>query len=98
MIRGMAIIAGLATVTGLSACEPLPAPAAAAPATGAATQPDPISMPGSLASLAAPYQDVSTARLKSDGCYWYTHVGPVETTELPLRTPQGNPICARAPS
>jgi predicted small secreted protein len=47
-----------------------------------------------VAALAAPYQDVSTARiLPSDGCYWYLHEGPVEATLLPLRTAAGRPIC-----
>ena len=31
--------------------------------------------------------------LPEDGCYWYEHVGPVETTMLPLRTAEGRPIC-----
>ena len=48
-----------------------------------------------LAALAAPDQDVATARLRpEDGCYWYRHAGRVETTELPLRTPGGQQICA----
>ena len=57
------------------------------------TDPDIISE--QVAVLAAPYQDVSTARLlPRDGCYWYLHQGPVETTLLPLRTIDGRPICA----
>jgi len=53
-------------------------------------------LPEGVVALAGPNQDLSTARLlESDGCYWYTHRGPVETTELPLRTAAGNPICAR---
>nr|WP_146586178.1 hypothetical protein [Puniceibacterium confluentis] len=52
------------------------------------------SVPESVSSIAAPYQDLSTARVRAeDGCYWYTHRGPVETTELPLRTDNGSPIC-----
>ena len=47
-----------------------------------------------LAAIAAPHQDVQTARLRAeDGCYWYSHVGPVETTMLPLQTVDGRPIC-----
>ena len=50
----------------------------------------------SLRAIAAPHQDLSTVRvLEEDGCYWYRHVGPVETTLLPLRTVEGRPICAR---
>ena len=56
---------------------------------------DPDIIPEQVAVLAAPYQDVSTARLlPRDGCYWYLHQGPVETTLLPLRTIDGRPICA----
>nr|WP_092691195.1 hypothetical protein [Allosediminivita pacifica] len=56
---------------------------------------DPELIPEQVAALAAPYQDVSTARLlPRDECYWYLHEGPVETTLLPLRTVDGRPICA----
>lgn len=52
-----------------------------------------------IAALAAPYQDLSTVeRRPGDGCYWYRHVGPVETTMLPLRTPEGNSICSGTPA
>lgn len=51
-------------------------------------------IPENVIAMAAPYQDVATARiLPADGCYWYRHVGPVETTLLPLRTIGGRPIC-----
>ena len=47
-----------------------------------------------VVALAAPGQDLASARvLPEDGCYWYEHRGPVETTLLPLRTVNGNPIC-----
>ncbi len=47
-----------------------------------------------VAALAAPGQDLASARLvPEDGCYWYEHRGPVETTLVPLRTINGNPIC-----
>jgi hypothetical protein len=56
-------------------------------------------LPDAVLELAAPHQDVASARLRpEDGCYWYVHAGPVETTLLPLRTPEGNPICTRAAS
>ncbi|WP_366140042.1 hypothetical protein [uncultured Jannaschia sp.] len=49
-----------------------------------------------LNALAASYQDLSFVRLRpEDGCYWYRHVGPVETTMLPLRTVEGRTICNR---
>ncbi len=51
-------------------------------------------LPEEVAALAAPAQDLATARLQeADGCYWYVHRGPVESTLLPLRTAKGNPIC-----
>jgi hypothetical protein len=69
----------LAVVT-LSACEPVPGSV--------------INLPENVQELAAPYQDLSTARINpDDGCYEYLHRGVVEDTYLPLRTPQGNPIC-----
>ncbi|MSU91175.1 hypothetical protein GE300_16420 [Rhodobacteraceae bacterium 2CG4] len=47
-----------------------------------------------VAALAAPGQDLTTARLlPQDGCYWYEHSGPVETTLVPLRAVGGSPIC-----
>lgn len=54
-------------------------------------------LPEEVVAVAAPWQDLTTARLMpEDGCYWYQHAGPVETTMLPLRTPEGRPICAAA--
>ena len=53
-------------------------------------------VPESVRAAAAPFQDLSSVQLRSDdGCYWYRHVGPVETTFLPLRTVEGRPICTR---
>ena len=54
-------------------------------------------LPESVAALAAPYQDLSAVKINpTDGCYVYRHSGPVETTLLPLRTPEGRPICTQA--
>lgn len=51
-----------------------------------------------LVAMAAPNQNVQAARLNPvDNCYWVPYVGPVETTELPLLSRQGGPICAPAP-
>ena len=51
-------------------------------------------LPEPLLALAAPYQNLNKVRLdQNDNCFWYMHEGPVEKTWLPLRTPQGNPIC-----
>lgn len=53
-------------------------------------------VPEQIVALAAPNQDLSTARLRpADNCYWYMHSGPVEDTLLPLRTSGGNPICVK---
>lgn len=52
-------------------------------------------LPEEVVAVAAPWQNLATARLlPEDGCYWYEHNGQVETTLLPLRTPEGRPICA----
>ena len=54
-------------------------------------------LPDSVALIAAPYQNLREVILKpEDNCYWYRHVGPVETTMLPLRTNEGRPICTDA--
>ena len=68
-------------------------------ATGLAVDADGafIELPESLVTLAAPYQNLNKVRLDpNDNCFWYLHTGPVETTWLPLRTAQGNPICQAA--
>ncbi len=54
-------------------------------------------VPEAVLEIAAPYQNLDAVVLKpEDGCYWYRHDGPVESTLLPLRTRSGNPICTRA--
>jgi hypothetical protein len=89
MTRAKAFLAAPLTLLALSACEPVPTSGGPA-GTGV------ITVPESVAAIAAPFQDLTTARVRADdGCYWYTHQGPVETTELPLRTTSGNPICVR---
>jgi len=56
-------------------------------------------IPPELVNLAAPNQDISTARiLPEDGCYWYEHRGRVETTLLPVKTRDGRRICLPAQS
>lgn len=53
-------------------------------------------LPEEVVAMVAPNQDLTTARiLPEDGCYWYSHKGPVETTLLPLRNVAGRPICTR---
>ncbi|SFT66819.1 hypothetical protein [Sedimentitalea nanhaiensis] len=55
-------------------------------------------VPEGVVAIAAPYQDLSAVSIDpADGCYVYRHVGPVETTFLPLRSADGRPICSRAP-
>ena len=90
MVSPKAFLAGSMMLLGLAACEPVPATSGG---TGRVTVPE------SVSSIAAPFQDLTTARIKADdGCYWYTHSGPVETTELPLRTANGSPICTKPAS
>lgn len=51
-------------------------------------------LPEGVLAIAAPYQNLGAVVLRpEDGCYWYEHAGPVETTMLPLRSLQGRPIC-----
>nr|WP_235963019.1 hypothetical protein [Ruegeria haliotis] len=51
-------------------------------------------LPESVQALAAPGQNLATARLlPQDNCYWYEYSGPVETTLIPLRATNGGPIC-----
>lgn len=53
-------------------------------------------LPEAVLQAAAPYQDLTAVMIEpSDGCYVYRHVGPVETTLIPLRTVSGRPICTR---
>lgn len=55
-------------------------------------------LPEGALAIAAPYQDLQAVRINpEDGCYVYRHVGPVETTFLPLRSVDGRPICTRPP-
>ncbi len=56
-----------------------------------------VQLPEGVLAIAAPYQDLSAVKIdEADGCYVYRHVGPVETTFLPLRSKEGRPICSRA--
>ena len=58
-----------------------------------------LPIPVQVSSIAAPGQDLTTARLvESDQCYWYMHAGRVETTLVPLRAANGNHICNVRPS
>ena len=72
----------------------LPLALAACDATGGGFMRD---VPEEVAAMAAPNQNLATVRLMDDGCYWYQHAGPVETTMIPLRSKRGRPICAAAP-
>ncbi|MFV0493312.1 MAG: hypothetical protein ACK5M4_15985 [Pseudorhodobacter sp.] len=54
-----------------------------------------VDLPENVIQIAAPNQNLVSARLAGDGCYWYRHVGPVETVMLPLRTREGRPICTQ---
>lgn len=49
-----------------------------------------------LTAMAAPHQDMQSVEFQpEDGCYWYRHVGPVETTMIPLLTEDGRQLCVR---
>lgn len=53
-------------------------------------------VPESVLSIAASGQDLTALQIDPvDGCYTYRHIGPVETTMLPLRAKNGRPICTR---
>ncbi len=55
-------------------------------------------LPDGVLAIAAPYQNLNAVRIDpADGCYVYSHAGPVETTFLPLRAVNGQPICTRQP-
>lgn len=53
-------------------------------------------IPEAVIQLAASNQNVHSARMQPDGCYWYEYSGPVETTLLPLLTADGKRICGQA--
>lgn len=56
-------------------------------------------VPEGVLSIAAAGQDLTALKIDPiDGCYTYRHIGPVETTMLPLRAKNGRPICTRAAS
>ena len=58
-----------------------------------------VKLPESIVTMAGPEQDLATVRMMpEDGCLWYRHTGPVETTMLPLRTADGRPICTKVAS
>ena len=68
---------------------------AACAAPAAQTVPG-ATLPEAVRAAAAPHQALDRVELRADdGCYWYRHEGPVETTWLPLRTREGRPICTR---
>ena len=74
----------------LAACDPTMTASGPSGSVGA--------LPEGVTEIAAPYQDLSTARIdEASGCYVYLHQGPVEATYLPLRARNGQPICAREP-
>ena len=84
-------ITGVCALLLLASCAEVNAP-------GTTSQGSLDSLPEGVLEIAAPHQNLSDVRIDAeDGCYVWRHAGPVETTYLPLRTTQGNPICTRAP-
>ncbi len=76
-------------LAGLAACDDVPG------GSGGSAQ-FIQTLPEGVIEKAAPNQDLTAVKIDEvDGCYVYRHVGPVETTFLPLRTRAGNPICSR---
>ena len=56
-------------------------------------------VPDEVIARAAPGQNLNAVTiLEEDGCFWYQHVGPVETTLLPLMSKRGRHLCTAAPS
>lgn len=87
--RHGALAAAAATLLGLAGCVTTGVPATD---TGADAMAE---VPEAVLAVAAPNQDLRSVVLMPDGCYWYTHRGPVETTMLPLLTTAGRAICTR---
>ena len=51
-------------------------------------------LPEEVIARAAPNQNLNAVTiLEEDGCFWYQHVGPVETTLLPLVSTRGRHLC-----
>ena len=81
------LVTSLLSTLALGACTELPA---------TSTEGYLTPLPENIVALAGPNQDLNAVRLlPEDGCLWYRHVGPVETTMLPLRTADGRPICTK---
>lgn len=56
-------------------------------------------VPEEVVALAAPNQNLQAVKLlQEDNCYWYQHIGPVETTMLPLLSKRGRRICVQSQS
>ncbi len=73
----------------LGACASTGVTTGGAPSDGGTSN-----LPDQLVALAAPGQDLRSVKLMpEDGCYWYRHVGPVETTMLPLLSVNKRHIC-----
>ena len=50
-------------------------------------------LPEEVLALVAPGQDTTSVRLEPDGCYWYLHQVPVESSYIPLLTRDQRMIC-----
>ncbi len=78
-------------IVSLAACDDLPG-VGSAPKDGFMKE-----VPEGVVTIAAPHQDLTAVKIDpTDGCYVYSHAGPVETTLLPLCTRDGRPICTQA--
>ncbi|WP_298806558.1 hypothetical protein [uncultured Lentibacter sp.] len=53
-------------------------------------------VPDEVLAIADKKQNLGAVRINpEDGCFEYRHIGPVETTFLPLRSTEGRPICTK---
>jgi len=88
-MKKLGLVFGLAAMS-LAGCETYEGGAAAPGGEFIAT------LPQGVLDIVSPAQDLTAVRIDpTTGCYIYRYQGPVETTYLPLRTQNGNPICTR---
>jgi len=82
MIPRLTVVAGCVA---LSACVVAP-------------EEETVALSPEVLAIVAPGQAIGSARIEADGCYWYRHRGPVETTYIPILTDEGRMICIRPQS
>lgn len=78
--RSQAAPAALAALV-LAGCQP------------AVTQPDPAALSPIVLRYLPAGADPAEVLQGADGCYWYLYDGPLESTYVPLRTPEERFVC-----